>query len=369
MQRTKLFVILTVFLMIAPMSASAGVRHFKGAVYAMTNSSQGNEIVAFQRGLNGRLTMAGSYATAGFGSGDKIDPLGSQGSLILSPNHRWLFAVNAGSDDISVFRVRRHGLELTDRIYSGGQFPVSLTLYRNLLYVLNAGRSGEDAGIAGFTLKRNGKLSFLPDSTRDLEPGGYHQVGFNPRGDALVVTQGDPNGENTILVFAVDEAGLASIAPVVSPSVGAVPFGFTFDWRGHLYVSAAVSGAVSSYEINDDDTLEVINGSVPNANSATCWIAFTWFGGVFTANTGSNNLSSYRANIGSGQLQLQEAEAATGNKPIDMAITSDGRFLYVLNAADGTVGAFSISRHGGTLNDLGTVGGLPELFAQGIAAW
>jgi 6-phosphogluconolactonase (cycloisomerase 2 family) len=366
MQRTKLFLIFTVFLLLAPMSALGGGRHFEGAVYAMSNSSQGNEIVVFQRHFNGRLTPAGSYPTAGYGSGDGIDPLGSQGALIISRNYRWLLAVNAGSDDISVFRVRRHSLELKGTFDSGGQFPVSLTLYRNLLYVLNAGRDGAGANIAGFRLDRDGELTLLSDSIQALDPGGYHQIGFNPGGDALVVTQGDPNGENAILVFPVDEEGLPAAAPVISPSVGVVPFGFVFDWLGHLMVAEAGSGAVSSYAILDDGTLQVIDGSVPNGNRATCWIARSLFGGVFTANTGSDNISSYKSNFYTGQLRLQEAEAGTGNKPIDMATTADGRFLYVLNAADGTVGGFRITRHG-ALKSMGTVAGLPHLFAQGIA--
>lgn len=167
-------------------------------------------------------------------------------------------------------------------------------------------------------------------------------------------------------MYAVDEEGLPSAAPVVLPSVGVVPFGFIFDRLGHLLVSEAGSGAVSSYGIRDDGTLEVINGSVPNGNRATCWIVGTWFGAVFTANTASDNISSYKANFGSGQVRLKEAEAGTGNKPIDMSTTRDGRFLYVLNAIDGTVGAFRITPYG-LLKDLGTTAGLPLLSAQGIA--
>lgn len=367
MQNTKLFVLFAVFLALAPMSAFGAGRAFGGAVYAMSNASEGNEIVVFDRDIHGGLTLADAYPTYGLGTGGQsIDPLASQGSLILSRNHRWLFAVNAGSDDISVFRVRRHSLDLVGNFDSGGRFPVSLTLYRNLLYVLNAGREGEGANITGFTLNRHGDLTPLPESTRDLAPGGYHQVGFNPRGDTLVVTRGEPTGENLILVFAVDEDGLPGPAPAVSPSVGVVPFGFIFDWRGHLLVSEAGSGAVSSYAIQDDGTLDVISGSVPNGNRATCWIARTWFGAVFTANTASDNISSYRVNFGSGNVLLKDADAASGNKPIDMATTPDGRYLYALNAADGTVEAYRISLFG-FLTDLGNTAGLPLVFAQGIA--
>lgn len=366
MNNKYFFVILTVLLALVPMAAFGGDQPSAGAVYVMSNAPDGNEVVVFERDLRGRLTLADSYATAGLGSGGGIDPLGSQGALILSPNKRWLFAVNAGSDDISVFRVRRHALDLVGNFDSGGGFPVSLALYRNLLYVLNAAQDGAGPNITGFSLNRHGELTPLPGSTRSLGPGGFHQVGFNPRGDALVVTQGSPGGVNAIHVFGVDEDGQPDAAPTITPSSGIVPFGFIFDWRGHLLVSEAGSGAVSSYEILDDYSLGVIDASVPNGNRATCWIAGTWFGGVFTANTGSDNISSYRVNIGDGQLRLLEANAASGNKPIDMATTTSGLYLYVLNAGDGTVGAFRISPYGG-LRDLGTVAGLPLLFAQGIA--
>jgi 6-phosphogluconolactonase len=366
MQKTKRLIIFTVLLALVPLSAFGGGGPFGGAVYVMSNAPEGNTVIAFERDYHGRLTLADTYATAGFGTGGNIDPLASQGSLILSRNHRWLFAVNAGSDDISVFRVLRNSLELIGSFDSGGQFPVSLTLHRNLLYVLNAGREGAGANITGFSLNRHGELIPLADSTRTLEPGGYHQVGFNPDGDALVVTQGVPTGENVIRVFSVDEEGLPGDVPTVSPSTGVVPFGFIFDWLGHLLVSEAGSGAVSSYAIQEDGTLEVISGSVPNGNNATCWIAGTWFGGVFTANTASDNISSYKVNFGSGQIRLKDADAAAGGKPIDMATTADGRFLYVLNAADGTVGGFRISPYG-FLKDLGTTAGLPLLHAQGIA--
>jgi 6-phosphogluconolactonase len=356
-----------VLLALAPVAAFGGYPPPAGAVYVMSNDAGGNQVIVFERDSHGRLTLADSYPTQGLGTGGAIDPLASQGSLILSANHRWLIAVNAGSDDIAVFRVRKHRLDLVGNFASGGASPVSLALHRNLLYVLNAGRDSVGPSIAGFILNRHGELTPLAGSTRSLGPGGFHQVDFNPRGDTLVVTQGDPSGVNAILVFGVDEDGLPDAAPTVSPSFGLVPFGFIFDRRGHLLVSEAGSGAVSSYEILEDNTLEVIDGSVPNGNSATCWIVGTWFGSVFTANTGSDDLSSYKVRAATGELLVRDVNAAQGDKPIDMAITTNGRFLYVVNANNGTVGAFRISLFG-RLTDLGSFVGLPLLHAQGIAA-
>ena len=332
----------------------------------MNNEPGGNAVVAFDRDFRGRLTPAGTYPTGGLGTGGEIDPLASQGSLILSRNKRWLFAVNAGSNDISVFRVRRHHLQLTDRYDSGGAFPTSLTLFHNVLYVLNAGGNGGSPNITGFRLTRHGSLIPIADSTQPLSGGGFHQVGFTPHGDALVVTRGGGNAASEILVFAVDEDGRAEGDPSITPSSGAVPFGFFFDWRGHLLVSEAGSGAVSTYEVLDDNTLSVISASVANGQNATCWIAGTWFGAVFTANTASDTISAYKIRARDGAIRLGEADAGRGGGPIDMATTFSGRFLYVLNANDGTVGAFRILPHGG-LKSLGAAGQLSVPYAQGIA--
>lgn len=365
MNGKKIVIFLVSLLVMSPMAAFGKDSASVGAVYVMSNHPEGNEIVVFDRNSQGQLTLADSYGTWGSGSGGDIDPLGSQGALILSPNKRWLFAVNAGSNDISVFRVRRHELRWIGNFDSGGQFPVSLTLYHNLLYVLNAGQDGDGPSIVGFKLNRHGELTPLEGSTRLLGNGGFHQVGFSPHGDALIVTKGDPTGE--ILVFAVDEEGLPDVEPTMTPSAGVVPFSFIFDRRGHLLVAEAGSGAVSSYDLLEDNTLEVINASVVNGNKATCWIAGTWFGTVFTTNTASDNISTYRIMAGTGMLHLLKADAASGNKPIDMAITPNGKFLYVLNASNGSVGGFRIFPDG-NIKDLGTVSGLPPQFAQGIAA-
>ena len=77
------------------------------AVFAMTNSVEGNQIIAYSRAADGSLIERNQIATGGRGSGGTTDPLGSQGSLTLSQDHSLLFAVNAGTGDISVFRVTR----------------------------------------------------------------------------------------------------------------------------------------------------------------------------------------------------------------------------------------------------------------------
>jgi DNA-binding beta-propeller fold protein YncE len=347
----------------------ADQRYNAGAVYVMTNAPEpdGNEIAVYSRNSRGLLEFVEYYSTGGLGSGgDGVDPLASQESLVLSPDKRWLIAVNAGSNSISVFRAWHKKLKLIGTFDSGGEFPTGLTLFYDLVYVLNAGSDVAAPNITGFRLSHKGHLIPLKGSTRELESGGYHQVGFDSRGDVLVVTEGDAAGENRFHVFPISKWGLPAHEAVISSSVGLVPFGFVFDRRGHLLVSEAGSGAVTSYKILRNYTLRVISPSVENGQAATCWIAVNSKGYVYTANTGSNTISAYKVRSRKGRLALLDKAAGFGNRPIDMTTAGKGRFLYALNANDGTVGMFRINRDG-SLYDLGVIAGLPSPFAQGIA--
>jgi len=100
--------------------AAAAPENSIGAVYTLTNAAAGNEVLAYDRSADGSLSFQGSYSTGGFGSGAG---LGSQSAVILSRNNQWLFAVNAGSDEISVFAVNANGLELVDVVNSAEIFP------------------------------------------------------------------------------------------------------------------------------------------------------------------------------------------------------------------------------------------------------
>src|SRR5215218_9127992 len=132
-----------------------GKKHGGGAVYTETQDPAGNAIVVYKRAADGTITERARVATGGLGAAS-TPPFGfpivdSQGSVELTKNGRLLFAVNAGDDTISSFRVRKHGgLKLVDREPSGGDLPVSLDSKGHLLYVVNS-LSGD---ISGFRFRR-----------------------------------------------------------------------------------------------------------------------------------------------------------------------------------------------------------------------
>ncbi len=335
-----------------------------GAVYLMSNAPAGNSILVFDRSADGELTADGSYATGGIGTGGG---LGNQAGLILSKDHRRLYVVNAGSDDISTFRVGRTGLELIGSpVASGGTTPISLTVHGDLLYVLNAGGSGN---IAGFRVETDGSPSAIAGSSRPLSSAaaGPAQIQFSPDGRLLVVTE---KATNTISTYTVGADGLAS-GPNAQASAGQTPFGFNFSQRGDLVVSEAFGGApgvstASSYRLDRQGNLTLISGPVSTTQTAACWIAISQNGRfAYTTNTGSNTVSSLA--IGSGAtLMLEDAVAGvTSPGPLDAAFTPGGRFLYVRNSS-GTISAFR-AKGDGALTHIGDVGPLPA-GANGLAA-
>src|ERR1700758_851565 len=116
------------------------------AVFVMTNAADNNEVIAYQRNADGSLRETQRIPTGGRGSGGNNDPLESQGSLTLSEDHSLLFAVNAGSGEISVFRVEGSDLSLADKELSGGSEPNAVAQHGHLVYVLNTGGSSNVVG-------------------------------------------------------------------------------------------------------------------------------------------------------------------------------------------------------------------------------
>jgi 6-phosphogluconolactonase (cycloisomerase 2 family) len=362
-----------------------------GAVYVMTNQVV-NSVMAFARSPNtGALTLVDTEETGGAGDPVPIapdpptDPLASQGALAINDNN-FIYAVNAGSNEISVLEVSPTGLSFVQKVASGGVRPISLTIRGDLLYVLNEGGT---PNITGFTIDDVGMLTPIAGSTQPLIGGAMAdpaQVGFSHDGSLLVVAE---KAGNRLDTYQVDADGVEG-PPMSNVSNGMTPFGFAFSKAGALIVSEAFGGepgasAVSSYEANRDGLLNVLTGSVANGQTASCWVVTT-SRYAFISNTASGTLSSYV--LGRGALTLPSESRATGtdvsrsadlsllagvaantgadSSPIDMALSNNNRFLYVHESGDQTVGAYEVGSRG-DLTFIGEFGTIPQ-GAQGIAS-
>ena len=155
-----------------PVSASASARTSPvvGHVYVNDNTAGANTVAAFNRHADGTLTPeAGSpFAAGGAGTGAGLS---SQGALQISPDGRFLIAADAGSNQVSVLRIRPDGsLRLVPGGVraSGGVLPVSIAIHGDLVYVANSGTGGSN--YTGFRLAGDGRLRPIPGSTVSLPP-------------------------------------------------------------------------------------------------------------------------------------------------------------------------------------------------------
>lgn len=366
MLRTTIRAVALVAAAVAALALAAGATASAaapGAVYALTNAPAGNAVVVYDRGADGALTPAGSYPTGGAGTGAG---LGSQGAVVVSDDHQLLFAVNAGSNSVSSFRILPSGLELADTAPSGGVLPTSVTFRKGLLYVLNAGVPNN---VTGFTVDRDGHLTPLGGSTRPLSapstaPG---QVGLSDDGATLVVTE---RATNRITTYAVGADGLLT-EPFVHASAGPTPFGFAVDKRNTLFVSeAGAGGGASSYRLGDAGALAPVSSMVMTGQRAACWAVVSKNGRYgYVTNAGTGNISGFA--IGQdGSASLLDADgvtAVTGGNPTDVAVSHDSKYLYARVAALNTIAVFAIGADG-SLSALPSLSGTPAGLA-GLAAF
>jgi len=375
-----------------------------GAVFAMSNARDSNEVVAYSRAEDGSLTQVGLFPTGGTGSGSFEDT--SNGLVLgtaageIAPNNllepsgdqQFLFATNAGSNNITVFRVNAGGLQTVATEDSGGEKPVSITVNSGVVYVLNSGEmndslfdgngnvipnctTGLTPTITGFTLAGDGTLTPIPGSERDLsgeQISGCAQVSFTPDGERLVVTErlAQPDAlnqqtsdnerlddEGVIITFAVNADGSLDNQQIID-ATGQGPFGFTFAKNGNLFTTEQFDGpagpgrgATTSYVPGtaSDQPLLRAAPSIRNGGTDTCWVVVTddQTLGFTTSFFADGRLSSYAIDdIGITRLIRRVATGEDAqNDDVDMgasdlALSRDSAYLYQLNSVNGTINAW-----------------------------
>ena len=231
---------------------------------------------------------------------------------MLSDDGRWLLVVNAGSDELSLFAVQPDGLQLADRVGSGGSKPTSVAISGALVYVLNNGTPN----ISGFHLV-DGKA----DRARGLDEAaerrrcGSGSDLVHPGGGALIATE---RGTNSISSYTIDEHGYAQ-GPTTIKSSGQTPYGFGLTQDGSLIVSEAFGGATgaaaaSSYAVSGTGELTMVSGSVGDTRSEVCWVALT-----------NDDRFAYVTNFGDGTVSSYEIAADRSLRLHDPVAASAGR--------------------------------------------
>ena len=335
-----------------------------GHVYINDNTAGTNTIAGFDQHPDGTLSpIPGSpFAAGGAGTGTTI---GSQGALQVTADARFLLAVDAGSNQISVLSIGSNGAltAVGSPVSSGGIEPVSIAVHDTLVYVANEGDGKTGSNYTGFTLNTTGILTPLAGSTFPLpataSPG---DVLFNSTGTHLVGARvGPAAGPSSIDSFDVGTDGLLTPAPGSPfPAQAVGPFGSEFRPTNpsELYVSNAHGGAnagsVSAYNVASNGVLDSIDGSpFADKQTAPCWVEITHDGQfLFTVNTAVPSISRYRIQS-DGALALLGSTVfndPTGLRPFDARLDPSGRHLYVVDAGPAKVSAFDVRQ--GNLTEL-----------------
>lgn len=338
-----------------------------GIVLTMSNGAKANKVLIWARAADGSLSYVGRVPTGGKGNGKS---LGNQGGLTLSDDGDWLYVVNPGSDSLSVFKVDGTSLTRTDVEPSRGDKPISVTSHGSLVFVLNAGGNGN---IRGFVRDSSGSLTLVGASKRPLSGGATKpaQIGFSPSGNYVFVSE---KATDRLTRYAISATGAAG-APKWTASAGPEPFGFAFSGDGTLVVSEAGNhvedgSSASSYRLGSGGAPITVSDAVPTTETAACWTAITPDGDfAYVTNTPDNSISGFRMGA-SGSLTILDADGRTavtgaGSLPIDLAASSDSRFLYVLTAGTHRIVVYAINGDG-SLSARPGVGGLPGK-ANGLA--
>ena len=382
-----------------------------GAMYALTNQhnpsqqisaaadaanepGRVNQVVAYTRGSDGSLRQIGVYDTGGVGENIRnsgANPLASQDPLIVSRDQRFVFAVNAGSESISSFRINADysltpaSLDVPTSGYSGAQNPVSLTIYQNILYVVNTGnfvddsgseltalpddRNRTNSGIIGFRVGNDGSLTPLEGSEVPDVGANAGSIEFSSNGEFLYVTE---RRTNEIRTIALDDNRLPFGQIDSLTSITAQPFGtdiYPADDGDILLVSEGNNGApglsaLSSYLIEDSGALTGISLSSgvqgdPLVTGFTfgCWVEFVETPNgdfAYVSNTPDGTITSYEVGDQGGLTRLESLAATAGIEGDD---TQNGGgvldaeiaypYLYQVVNNDSRIAQYFINSDGG----------------------
>ena len=341
-----------------------------GYTYIDGNTAPANTIDGYARHADGSLTpLAGSpFAAGGEGLGTG---LASQGAIQATQDGRYLLAVDAGSNQISVLRVTAGGVPVLvgQPAPSDGIKPVSVAVSPfGLVYVANSGAGGSN--YAGFRLSPGGALTPVPHSTYAVPDGsGLGDVFFNAFGDHLIGTRTGTSLIDSFLVLPGGRLLAAPGSPFTGQGLGQLGAEFSPTRPSELFVSNAHNGAllgtVSAYHDSLLGRLSPI-GSSPYADGQTapCWVEISHDGQyLFAVNTGSGSISSYAINPGGSLTLIGSTPISGGGADIDARLSPDGRYLLVDGSGMHFVSVFAVN--GGSLTE---VPGSPTPLPAGVTS-
>lgn len=325
-----------------------------GNVYTLDNDPTKNSLVVFTRMPDGSLAEVSGSPVSLMGKGLSGGDIDEQGAVRVHGN--FVLAVNPGSDSVAVLRKTASGLAHVpgSPFPSGGSTPLSLTVFKDLVYVANQAAPfaspKHKPNITGFRMNPNGSLAALPGTTVEFPVGqGPAQVEFSPTGKTLAVSGGfQADDASRIYTFKVEPNGKLMAGPhsPIAPKGASGTVGFSWSNDGkRLFASLFKGSAVIAFDV-DPMTAAIQQGTMPvgDDQQAACWTVAAPDGRtLYVGNFVSNSISVY--DIAEKQPVLLGSvprRGATNKDTKDIALSADGKYLYAIGSGARQVSVFHV---------------------------
>jgi 6-phosphogluconolactonase len=342
-----------------------------GWVVTATNSPAGNKLWLYKRGANGKLTQVGSASTGGKGIASE-PPFGfpivdSSGSINTTPDGKLIFVVNAGSNQVTSFRVTSSGVKRVSVASTHGKLPISVASSGHLLYVVNEaskniyGWSFNSGGVLTPIAGSNQKLTAVTPKGKKDKVGVAAAINFTSNGKVVAVTErGLPRTYGEIDTFVIGKNGAAGPAQAFATKGVANPFGFSPVGKYLLVSNAGLvktpsgampnpadftqfTGTVATYKVSDTGKVSFVSNA-SSGGRAACWLIVSKNGKVAVT---TNTLSSGTPPTGgptsgagavatlsvspNGHLHVLKQANTSPGFPGDEAFSHDDKYLYVID--------------------------------------
>jgi 6-phosphogluconolactonase (cycloisomerase 2 family) len=300
-----------------------------------------NSVFGFQQTSDGGITALTS----------PFDTDSEPVSMVIHPSGLLAFVANFAGNNISIYtRDKKGHLSAAKDPVTGnlvgpiaaGTNPVSVTLSPNgnFLYVLNQGSSN----ISVFSVDQtDGALTPLKNNPTTSTPANPRAMVAAPNGKFLYIA--NPT-LGTISGFVMGSDGSLSTISGSPFNAGTSPAWVTVDPQSKfLYVADQSANQILAFTIDAGTGVpSAISGSPFNAGTHPVSLATDSSGVLLVAaNQGSNNISAYSINTSSGALsQISGSPFGTGISPDFVTVDFTNSFVYVGDSVSNDLTVFAI---------------------------
>jgi 6-phosphogluconolactonase len=331
----------------------------------------------------GESKSKGIYAYRFDSATGQVTPIGlaaetvNPSFLAISPNHRFLYAVNEVGDykgqksgAVSAFAIDHKTGKLTflNQVASKGADPCYITLDKSGKYVLVANYTG--GSIAVFPVLEDGRLgeasAFVQHSGHGTNParqeGAHaHSIDVSPNNRFAIV---DDLGLNETLVYKFD-AGKGTLTPNDPPfakaEAGSGPRHFALYPNGKFaYVINEMGDSVTAFSFDGAaGTLQPLQtvSTVPKTfagHNDDAEIEIHPSGKfLYASNRGHDSIAVFAIDSNTGKLTLVKYVPTKGKSPRNFVVAPGGKFLFAENEKSDNIVAFRIDQKTGDLTPTG----------------